>query len=58
MAKAFDGSYAPDVLPKMKCGGTPIFDHDSGYSYRCDRCWAVIGSVAQPKECVEENKEP
>lgn len=57
MARAFDGTNVPDVLPKMKCGGTPHFDHDSGYAYRCDTCWAVIGSVAQSKECVEENKE-
>ena len=30
MARAFDGTIVPEVLPKMKCCGTPHFDHDSG----------------------------
>ena len=55
MAKAFDGSIVPDELPRMKCGGTPRFDYDSGYAYRCDACFAVIGSMGQPRSCVEIN---
>lgn len=56
MAIAFDGSYALDSLPRMSCGGTPLFDNGSGYGYRCNTCGAVIGSIGQPRNCVEENK--
>lgn len=51
MAIAFDGSYAPDVLPAMPCGGVPEFDDGSGYSYRCNQCGATVGSIAMPPEC-------
>lgn len=44
------------TLPQMNCGGTPIFDSSSGISYRCDVCFAVIGSIGQPQSCVEINK--
>lgn len=54
--KAFDGTVVPEMLPTMSCGGTPLFDCESGYAYRCDVCFAVIGSVAQPDRCVEMNK--
>lgn len=56
MAIAIDGSFAPNKLPKQNCGGTPYFDHASGYAYRCDNCNAVIGSVGQSDECKEINK--
>lgn len=56
MGKAIDGSFAQDSLPTLACGGTPLFDHGSGISYRCDTCNAVIGSIAQPSRCVELNK--
>ena len=51
MARAFDGSYAPDTLPAMPCGGVPTFDEDSGCSYRCWQCMAVLGSVAMSASC-------
>ena len=57
MAIAFDGTRVPDTLERMNCGGIPVFDHESGFSYRCDSCGAVIGSIGQPKRCVELNKE-
>lgn len=57
MAIAFDGLKVPDVLPRMKCGGVPTFDHDSGYAYRCSDCYAVIGSISQPRECMILNQE-
>lgn len=57
MAITFDGARVPDVLPRMKCGGVPTFDHDSGYAYRCSNCFAVIGSVSQPRECKNLNQE-
>jgi predicted nucleic acid-binding Zn ribbon protein len=28
-----------------------MFDGD--YSYRCENCMAVVGSIGQPKECKE-----
>ncbi|BAU40162.1 hypothetical protein [Ralstonia phage RSP15] len=56
MPIAFDGTFAPNTLPMMKCGGTPVFDQESGYAYRCDYCFAVIGSVSQPDRCKEINE--
>lgn len=55
MAIAVDGSFAPDELPKMNCGGVPIFDNASGCAYRCDKCMAIIGSISQPDDCKEIN---
>lgn len=55
MAISIHGDHVPDRLPTMKCGGTPEFDHGSGYAYRCNYCGAVIGSMGQPKECKEMN---
>lgn len=51
MAIAFDGSFAPDTLPAMPCGGIPEFDDGSGFSYRCDQCGATVGSISMPPEC-------
>jgi hypothetical protein len=57
MATTIHGSQVEETLPRMPCGGTPQFDHGSGYSYRCSDCFAVIGSIGQPRECVEMNRE-
>ena len=43
----------PMYLP---CGGVAYFDPDSGISYRCETCFAVVGSVGQPQSCREESK--
>ena len=40
----------------LPCGGTAYFDHDSGISYRCETCYAVVGSIGQPGPCREEVK--
>ena len=56
MPRAFDGTLVPEKLEKMPCGGTPIWDYPSEMSYRCDTCMAVIGSIAQPRSCIEKNK--
>lgn len=53
MAISFEGTFVPDTLPALPCGGVPYFDHDSGYAYRCDACLAVIGSVGMPVKCFE-----
>lgn len=44
----------PDIY--LPCGSTAFFDHDSGISYRCETCGAVVGSIGQPRECYEEAK--
>jgi len=49
------GEYAP-VLPKpikLLCGSTAEFDVDSGISYRCTTCFAVVGSIGMPRDCKE-----
>jgi hypothetical protein len=55
-------SYSTDVeygLTKpmaLPCGGVAYFDFSSGISYRCENCGAVVGSIGQPRQCVEEAK--
>jgi hypothetical protein len=43
-------------LPPMylPCGGTAYFDVDSGISYRCELCGAVVGSIGQAQQCKDE----
>lgn len=43
----------PDTMA-LPCGGTAYFDESSGISYRCDTCFAVVGSVGQPQRCIDE----
>jgi len=40
----------------LPCGGQAYFDFSSGISYRCDTCGAVVSSIGQPRECVEQAK--
>ena len=51
--QAFDGSPTP-LYQYLPCGNRATFDHASGMSYRCDQCWAVVGSIGQPRECRDE----
>lgn len=39
---------------KLPCGGVAYFDEDSGISYRCELCNAVVGSIGMPKRCKDE----
>lgn len=57
MVRAFDGSFVPSRLARMNCGGVPEFDHESGCSYRCNACFAVIGSSGQSQRCKDMNDE-
>jgi hypothetical protein len=34
-----------------------MWHYESGCSYFCDICMAVIGSISQPARCVKLNKE-
>lgn len=38
---------------KLLCGAMASFDEDSGFSYRCDSCGAVVGSLGMPSRCKE-----
>jgi len=42
-----------DVM-HLPCGGRAVFDEDSGISYRCELCGAVVGSMGQPQRCKDE----
>jgi hypothetical protein len=62
----YDYDYAPggegykeelvdmNSLMKLPCGGIAYYDENSGISYRCGQCMAVVGSVAMPDRCKEE----
>ena len=41
----------PTPLPTifLPCGSTAHFDGD--FSYRCEDCFAVVGSVGEPDRC-------
>lgn len=41
-------------LMKLPCGGIAYYDENSGISYRCAQCMAVVGSIAQPQSCKDE----
>ena len=41
-------------LMKLPCGGIAYYDENSGISYRCGHCMAVVGSIAQPQRCKDE----
>ena len=38
----------------LPCGTVAMFDHDSGMSYRCTECFAVVGSIGQPRRCQDK----
>jgi len=57
MPIAIDGSKVPAKLDRMACGGVPLFDYGSGCAYRCDTCYAVLGSIAQPQQCIDINND-
>lgn len=40
----------------LPCGSRAVFDESSGISYRCENCWAVVGSIGQPQYCKDEAK--
>ena len=47
-----ENEYPPMQLP---CGGIAWLDPDSStYGFRCSSCFAVVGSVGQPRDCREE----
>lgn len=55
MTKRIEDNFSNQSL-KLPCGGHAYFDFDSGISYRCIYCNAVVGSVGQPQHCQDEAK--
>lgn len=53
MAYMIAEHYPPMHMP---CGSIAEFDEDSGISYRCTACFAVIGSIGMPKDCKNEQE--
>jgi hypothetical protein len=43
-------------LMSLPCGGIAAFDVESGISYRCMNCFAVVGSIGMPQHCKDEIK--
>ena len=41
-------------LMKLPCGGIAYYDENSGISFRCGQCMTVVGSIAQPQRCKDE----
>jgi hypothetical protein len=39
----------------LPCNSRAHFDGD--FSYRCENCFAVVGSIGQPKRCSDLAKE-
>jgi hypothetical protein len=35
------------------CGNLAYFDVESGIGYRCQTCFAILGSMGMPRECKE-----
>ena len=49
----YDG---PGTIPEtihLPCGACAHFCYEAGHGYRCEDCMAVVGSIAQPSECVD-----
>lgn len=40
----------------LPCGSRAHWDVDSGMGYRCEDCFAVLGSIGQPRRCQEESQ--
>lgn len=43
--------YPEDIT--LECGSTASFDTESGISYRCNCCFATVGSIGMPTHCKE-----
>ena len=45
-----------DKIIYMPCGSEAYWDSASDMGYRCQSCFAMIGSIGQPRECKEESE--
>lgn len=44
-------TYPHDI--DLECGAVASFDVESGISYRCNTCFAVVGSIGMPRSCKD-----
>ncbi len=52
------GQWNGSTLPPLPCGGVPTLDPESScYAYRCDKCFAVVGSIGMPQDCYDLMRE-
>ena len=49
----YDGTGKIPETIHLPCGSSAHFCYEAGYGYRCEGCMAVIGSIAQPRECID-----
>lgn len=40
----------------LPCNARARWDSESEMGYRCETCFAMLGSIGQPKQCQEETK--
>jgi hypothetical protein len=39
---------------RLPCGGTAWLDPDSStHGFRCNSCFAIVGSIGQPQDCKQ-----
>ncbi len=54
MEKLYAPPGPPDGVPviiDLPCGSKGVWNYSAGFGYICDQCFAVVGSIAQPKNC-------
>lgn len=39
----------------LPCNSRARWDSESDMGYRCESCFAMVGSIGQPRQCVEES---
>lgn len=40
----------------IPCGSIARWDAESGMGYRCESCFAMLGSIRQPDHCKEQSQ--
>ena len=40
----------------LPCGGRARWDSESDMGYRCESCFAMVGSIGQSRHCQEESQ--
>lgn len=42
---------------RLPCGGNAVWDDASDMGYRCMHCYAMLGSIGQPRQCQDADSE-
>ena len=48
------GNLKDRLMPKtihMPCGSSAVWDRESEMGYRCTTCFAMVGSIGEPRQC-------